>query len=383
MLSENLQTNNTSQPDLPVTADQTIASSRQCRYIGGYCIGKLLYKEKKKLIRSRTSTNYNDTQSKVDILKKLTVSDQEIHTTTIFPASLQEIDRRQNVRRSLVNITDDTYLLFDRLAVILHNYNKITELQPNYYETAITTLKENKSLMEQWRRLLRCGAQEVHINELFNATIHKFICSLMRKKRHDFLRKNNIKKQSALRTQLKTNSTETTNEEFMQTIMSICNMTATEVDHLCFKLNIMKRPQILDKCTRLQLFTLMNHYGLKCRKSLNKQQLIATVISSTQLLTPANYITNSVTNSEENMITTDSVDTRTLGANYVIQEEDYICPLCNGSSVLEEWLCCDKCNKWFHRQCAGIDDDQWLLLSETETQWFCVECMLRCRNNYL
>ena len=331
MLSENSLTNNTSQPDLPVTADQTIASSRQCRYIGGNCIGKLLYKEKKKLIRSRTSTNYNDTQSKVDILKKITVSDQEIHTTTIFPASLQEIDRRQNVR-SLVNITDDTYLFFDRLAVTLHNYNKITELRPNYYEKAITTLKENISLMEQWRRLLGCGAQEIHINELFNATIHKFIYSLMRQKRHDFLRKNNIKKQSALRTQLKTNSIKTTNEEFMQTIMAICDMTATEVDHLCFKLNILKRPQMLDKCTRLQLFTFMTHYGLQCRKSLKKQQLIATVISSTQLLTPTNYITNSVTNSADNMIT-DSVDTGTLGANYVIQDEDYICPLCNGSSV--------------------------------------------------
>ena len=126
----------------------------------------------------------------------------------------------------------------------------------------------------------------------------------------------------------------------------------------------------------------MNHYGLQCRKILNKQQIIAIVISSTgtQLLTHENYVTSSFTKSAGNMITIDSVYTGTLGADLVIQEKNYICPLRNGSSVLKEWLCCDKCNKWFYRLCAGIDDDQWLLLSET--QWFCVDCILRCSNNY-
>ena len=48
MLSENSHANDTSQPELPITTGQTITSSRQCRYVGGNCIGKLLYKENKK-----------------------------------------------------------------------------------------------------------------------------------------------------------------------------------------------------------------------------------------------------------------------------------------------------------------------------------------------
>ena len=52
---------------------------------------------------------------------------------------------------------------------------------------------------------------------------------------------------------------------------------------------------------------------------------------------------------------------------------DDACPVCHGREEEEEegimWVCCDKCNTWYHFECVNINDDD---VPET---FLCFHCM--------
>ena len=37
-------------------------------------------------------------------------------------------------------------------------------------------------------------------------------------------------------------------------------------------------------------------------------------------------------------------------------------------------ICCDQCNKWYHKQCAGITDSEYRRLSGSSESWMCITC---------
>ncbi|XP_078491255.1 uncharacterized protein LOC144747481 [Ciona intestinalis] len=53
--------------------------------------------------------------------------------------------------------------------------------------------------------------------------------------------------------------------------------------------------------------------------------------------------------------------------------EDF-CRLCgkNNSDVVMDWICCDKCSRWFHRICLGLEKPSFQALA-TES-WLCCIC---------
>ena len=61
------------------------------------------------------------------------------------------------------------------------------------------------------------------------------------------------------------------------------------------------------------------------------------------------------------------------------QEEDNdsdLCSICyKGYIDGEEWVSCDVCLLWYHRQCAGVSDDEWIAMTEdTDVQFSCTFC---------
>ena len=125
----------------------------------------------------------------------------------------------------------------------------------------------------------------------------------MRQKRHDFMRQNNIRKKATLRSELKQQATISTSDEFMESIKSVVGGTASETDHLCLQLNVIRCPQTIQQCTKMKMQQILKHYNSNYLTSLTKQQLINTIIENVDVLNIANYSTSSLevtTNLAEN-----------------------------------------------------------------------------------
>ena len=55
-----------------------------------------------------------------------------------------------------------------------------------------------------------------------------------------------------------------------------------------------------------------------------------------------------------------------------------ICPSCEEEWYAkdpEPWIGCSSCDRWWHKSCAKITDEQWALVSVEDTTWNCPKCM--------
>ena len=370
----------------PPKSVHSTASKRQCRYIGGYCIAKLKYQLKSQLKNQKTIDLFRQCEWKLTKLNNFIANDKDIHEHSKYPETLKETDRRQNSRHSLVHITDDAFEFFNELAVTLHTIENSSvkyALGLKYYTLVIAELKNNNKLADNWELLftpLKTVQEQLICHHLCTLTLHLNLCSLMRQKRHDFMRQNNIRKKAALRSELKQQATISTSDEFMESIKSITGGTASEADHLCLQLKVIRRPQTIQQCTKMQMQQILKHYNCNYRTSLTKQQLIDTIIENVDVLNIANYSTSSsevTTNladrERENLYTI-----KMVAAEHVIDDNNDSnekCILCNEFDSSDGlWLCCDECHRWHLRLCVGEDDDLWQTICETDCDWVCYKC---------
>ena len=42
----------------------------------------------------------------------------------------------------------------------------------------------------------------------------------------------------------------------------------------------------------------------------------------------------------------------------------------------EEWICCDACSIWYHRNCVSLNDDEWAYQQNEEAVYICPMCVL-------
>lgn len=59
-----------------------------------------------------------------------------------------------------------------------------------------------------------------------------------------------------------------------------------------------------------------------------------------------------------------------------VEESDDICWKCNKLyNEDEEWIGCDFCLKWFHRQCCGLTSaSAWKAVSKSKAKYACPDC---------
>lgn len=58
-------------------------------------------------------------------------------------------------------------------------------------------------------------------------------------------------------------------------------------------------------------------------------------------------------------------------------EDSDKCAVCNISYIEgEDWICCDLCSLWYHRECVNLQEEQqWLKYSEEEEPFTCPMCL--------
>ncbi len=97
-----------------VAVDPHSQGASKIRYLGGRCIAKgrysLMQAVKRNLYTNRDA--YKNHRECLTVLEHLMITEQEVLDCSDYLRSLHETERRQNIRRSLVNITDDGFLFF-------------------------------------------------------------------------------------------------------------------------------------------------------------------------------------------------------------------------------------------------------------------------------
>jgi RecJ-like exonuclease len=57
------------------------------------------------------------------------------------------------------------------------------------------------------------------------------------------------------------------------------------------------------------------------------------------------------------------------------ESEDVLCPECNKDLKNAQWIQCDTCDVWYHRQCTKISSEtEWEHTLKEEVQWNCHKC---------
>ena len=143
----------------------TNASLARVRYVGGFCIAKTHYEysQKKKTTMYKTDaysvSSYEESLKCVNILSQLKVSEQYIISSTIYPESLIDVERRQTSRsRSLTNISDSLFEFFKNLTELTlkllnnENLNKYGEKLAEYAQSEILN---NIKLKEQFNIVVK------------------------------------------------------------------------------------------------------------------------------------------------------------------------------------------------------------------------------------
>ena len=91
--------------------------------------------------------------NEVCLLERLVTTEQELKEHSNQQGSLYEVERKQNIRKSLCNITDHSILFFHRLDEEirkLETVHKMNVLSKLFYDFIDAELMSNQSLFQLW-----------------------------------------------------------------------------------------------------------------------------------------------------------------------------------------------------------------------------------------
>lgn len=59
-----------------------------------------------------------------------------------------------------------------------------------------------------------------------------------------------------------------------------------------------------------------------------------------------------------------------------IADKQDLCGICSKSKKEDEdWICCDLCSIWYHRECVGLEDEEWIMFSDAAALYTCPMCL--------
>ena len=337
----------------------TVASKARIRYVGGYCVQKVRYKSLKTAKSHMFSTSkegqvlYEEAEKKLHILNSLREEETHLAASTSHPESLLDINRRQNLNRGLTNVSDEMFHFFTDLSdlcldeligenlitygekIFDESFSKITcnmDLHAKFVRLVSTSVKLESSTAILENNQQTCQ-EEIHciledlvltsaqIDEVFENIVKKFMMVFLNQFRKDVKTEYKVSKTMAHRKQVKVSKSKTEKTQ-KKSVKSV---------------------QPLEICE-------------------SQQPSTSRLATSEQLSTSAS---EQVPTSEQ-----PSLSETATGCSDVA-----VCSICRQDHDNDDWIMCEKCNKWLHRTCAGLKNSRWWKKWSTEAaKWICKSC---------
>lgn len=278
-----------------ISDDMSPEGRGKVRYIAGYVIAKLRFRISRKIknalyVKGKECLLKKLTM-KMEILNSMTVSYEELLSSTGDNESLQETARKQNSREGLTNVKDQVFNFFMQLEKRdreKFSYTGIIEHGKSLYKHTLNEVKSDMMLFGMWTKVVKdcslmktttvdekCESDEIISAlmidivetcdascELFDAAMALFLKVSLSQFRRDFLTSIRQSKVKALRKKVveKSKSKESILDmKFIQMDSS----TSKSVSHLRMKAEIIQNNKCLMKFTKKELSIICKAYGIK------------------------------------------------------------------------------------------------------------------------
>lgn len=158
------------------------AGRAKIRYIAGWCVASLKNNKRKYVKRNLYKKNNQGKVNLIDkeirFLEELVVSEEEIFEKSTEITSLIEIQRKQNIRHGLTNVTDACFEFFiemDKKIRDLETLNNLTLYTSNIYSFISAEISESESINQKWRALFTENENFNIISSLFHEILSKYL----------------------------------------------------------------------------------------------------------------------------------------------------------------------------------------------------------------
>ena len=368
------------------------------RHVGGMCVAKARH-QFMNAITTNLGNPAKNAREKVALGRKRVDAVQCLEADTDeldfdMDRSLDETERKMNVRRGLTHITDNCFSFFLVLNQQIRNSLDISSLKQekqNILEKVRHELSENEELQMIWAELFADEHPVDIVFDVYTNVIERYLKVCYKqflKETKDCL---NVHKKKAHREEIakKKEEKKTCVSVDMKEIMED-KSNNKESSHLKLKLNVMSSKQFLAgrHFTKTNLQKLCRAYDIKQSTGVKKDDLAE--ILAKRILTANNIPNSSAFNVE-------STETDTQGQSVCKKRRKmsnrpgkgkgrgkgksndvvYKCGLCKEEyEEGEEWVQCSHCDKWFHRTCCEIaSEDGWQRIVSEVMEWTCWKCL--------
>lgn len=406
------------------------------RYVSGYVVAKLKYNLSKKIRNSlfvKGKEMFLDlNQNKMEILNSLCCSYDELLMSSTDLESLEEIHRKQNQREGLTNITDEAFSFFQSLE--LQCRQKLThENLVNVGKTLFHDVKEellcDSDLYQSWLQCVvksrKCTESESNIDELlstlvtacenyidlFNSVVELFLKVSLSQFRRDYLAFLKKEKGKSLRKKVMEKSKKAV-KSFSMKFYQEDGSVNKEVSYLRLKSELLQNSTFLEEnsFSVKDLLMLCNDFHVKTSGK-NKCDIINVLVKgilemdsnrpqpdipdnkepqpgpsgNTTATSHSDPVPSAQPASKKNTSSIKrSVKRKGKGKGKskgkkakTSEDTDEKCTVCYKSYVSgEQWISCDLCSLWYHRNCVHLqNEDEWLKYSEEDEPFSCPMCM--------
>jgi len=375
-------------------------------------------------------------QCQMNILISLCSSYDELIASTKNPDTLSEVKRKQNERVSLTNISDFTFEFFKTLELFCRErltHKRLVDMGQFLFRVVKDEVITDNELFQAWvncvtnsRPLCQIERNNDDICEILDDIVMScdsyivlFQCAVILYLKVSFsqFRKTYltyIKKEKGIALRKKVmKRTKQMPKSFNITFFNEDNSSNKEVSMLRLKSELMQNRKYLNEhsFTKKDLILICQQYKIKVSAQQMKDEIINVLVkgildsvslhsheeetpiddeqpgpsginplSAPEPLSPTNTdSTAPVPEKRKRKQTKSKVKGKGKGKGKgkkkTTDDNDEYCANCNKAYMEgEDWICCDLCSLWYHRQCANLEDEsEWCRLSGDEP-FICAMC---------
>ena len=352
------------------------AGKGKIRYIGGWCVATLKYRLKQYVLANMYAFGSQDKVSEVKqeiaYIEQLVSTERELEQHSCEPSSLKETARKQNVKSSLTNITDNAYHFFLSLDTKIRQVESYQYAQihgEDMYKRIRESLQCDCNLWNMWFDLLKCEEKvdEVPARKLFDEVVQKFLRMSCAQFRRDFLQDLKLKKEEAHRKQIQMKQGKSgcvSKWNFASIVQDVTLNKISSHRRLQAELLQNKNHLIDGPFSKEHLTKLSKSYGLSVTGRSTKKTLAATLsltIPSVEGVIHPFFLSDGPLRD----MSSDHIDTQSAQASKRSKTVEFPCGVCRKECKMNT-VQCDQCEKWYHGKCVHVniasvtDDEEWL-----------------------